>query len=179
GMTRPLREMTTAAQAMARGDYSQQVHTNSQDEVGELAAAFNSMAQDLDTLDTRRREMVANVSHELRTPVAALRAQLENLADGVVSPSPQALESALDQVERLSRLIAYLLDLSRLEAGAADLDLTEIEVGPFLTEAATQSRHAARETGQELDWEVTSTPSDLRVVGDAERLHQVVANLLG
>ncbi|WP_147917919.1 sensor histidine kinase [Ruania zhangjianzhongii] len=178
GMTRPLREMTTAAQAMARGDYSQQVHTNSQDEVGELAAAFNSMAQDLDTLDTRRREMVANVSHELRTPVAALRAQLENLADGVVSPSPETLESALDQVERLSRLIAYLLDLSRLEAGAADLDLTEIEIGPFLQEAATQSRHAASETGHDLEWEVTSTPSDLRVVGDPERLHQVVANLL-
>src|SRR5699024_7459366 len=110
-------------------DYSQQVHTDSQDEVGELAAAFNSMAQDLYTLDTQRREMVANVSHELRTPVAALRAQLENLADGVVPPSPEALESALSQVERLSRLIAYLLDLSRLEAGAADLELTEIEVG--------------------------------------------------
>lgn len=179
GMTRPLREMTAAARAMARGDYSQQVHTDSQDEVGELAAAFNSMAQDLDTLDTQRREMVANVSHELRTPVAALRAQLENLADGVVSPSPEELESALGQVERLSRLIGYLLDLSRLEAGAADLELAEIEVGPFLAEAATQSRHAVSESGRELDWEVTTTPSDLRVVADAERLHQVVANLLG
>src|SRR5699024_11328006 len=110
GMTRPLRGMTAAARAMARGDYSQRVHTDSQDEVGELAGAFNSMAQDLDMLETQRREMVANVSHELRTPVAALRAQLENLADGVVEPDPHELEAALEQVERLSRLIAYLLD---------------------------------------------------------------------
>lgn len=178
GMTRPLREMTAAARAMARGDYSQRVHTDSQDEVGELAGAFNSMAQDLDMLETQRREMVANVSHELRTPVAALRAQLENLADGVVEPDPHELEAALEQVERLSRLIAYLLDLSRLEAGAADLELTEIAVEEFLREAAVQSRHAAGQSGLQLHWEVETTPSDLRVVGDAERLYQVIANLL-
>ena len=175
GMTRPLREMTSAAGAMARGDYSQRVHTDSQDEVGQLAAAFNSMAQDLDTLDAQRREMVANVSHELRTPVAALRAQLENLADGVVAPEPEALESALTQVERLSRLITYLLDLSRLEAGAADLDLSDLEVQPFLEDAAAQARPAA-ETG--LHWHVSVEPANLRLRADAERLRQVIFNLL-
>ncbi|UFU02152.1 HAMP domain-containing histidine kinase [Ruania suaedae] len=175
GMTRPLREMTAAAGAMARGDYSQRVHTDSQDEVGQLATAFNSMAQDLDTLDAQRREMVANVSHELRTPVAALRAQLENLADGVVAPEPQALESALTQVERLSRLISYLLDLSRLEAGAADLDLSDLEVGPFLEDAVTQARPAA---GTGLHWQVEVEPPGLRLRADAERLRQVIFNLL-
>ncbi|UFU07633.1 HAMP domain-containing sensor histidine kinase [Ruania halotolerans] len=178
GMTRPLREMTAAAGAMARGDYSQQVHTDSQDEVGQLAAAFNSMAQDLDTLDTQRREMVANVSHELRTPVAALRAQLENLADGVVDPDPKELEAALTQVERLSRLISYLLDLSRLEAGAADLDLADVAVGPFLRDVVTQARHAADETGRDLNWEVSTTPEGLHLRADEERLRQVISNLL-
>ncbi|MBZ2196331.1 HAMP domain-containing sensor histidine kinase [Occultella gossypii] len=179
GMTRPLREMTAAARSMARGDYSTRVHTNSQDEVGELAAAFNSMAQDLDTLDAQRREMVANVSHELRTPVAALRAQLENMADGVVEPDPDALEGALTQIERLSRLITYLLDLSRLEAGAASLALTEFEVQEFLDDVATQARHAAAGFGRDLRWEVSTLPPDLHLTADEERLRQVISNLLG
>jgi len=176
GMTRPLREMTTAARAMARGDYSIRVATNSRDEVGQLAAAFNSMAADLADLDIQRREMVANVSHELRTPVAALRAQVENMADGVVEPDSTALESALAQIERLSRLIAYLLDLSRLEAGAADLHIARIQVGPFLEGISEDARAASART--ELTWKVETTPEDLEVVGDEERLRQVLSNLL-
>lgn len=176
GMTRPLREMTAAARAMARGDYSIRVHTESRDEVGQLAAAFNSMAADLDTLDTQRREMVANVSHELRTPVAALRAQLENMADGVTEPDSAALEAALAQIERLSRLITYLLDLSRLEAGAADLHIAPIEVRPFLQDITDDARDATAR--RDLRWAVETTPEDLTVVGDEERLRQVVSNLL-
>lgn len=174
GMTRPLREMTAAANRMALGDYSTRVHTNSQDEVGELAAAFNSMAADLDSLDAQRREMVANVSHELRTPVAALRAQMENLADGVIEPDPAALEAALAQTERLSRLVSYLLDLSRLEAGAADLTLETIALEPFLQEVITEAGHT---TAKRLTWQVRTTPG-LQLVADEARLRQVLANLL-
>ncbi|WP_420112176.1 ATP-binding protein [Pseudactinotalea sp.] len=176
GMTRPLREMTAAARAMARGDYSIRVQTNSRDEVGQLAAAFNSMAGDLDALDSQRREMVANVSHELRTPVAALRAQVENMADGVIEPDPEALEAALAQIERLSRLIAYLLDLSRLEAGAAALHVAPIAVEEFLRSIVSDSSRASART--DLRWEVETKPADLTVVGDEERLRQVVSNLL-
>lgn len=176
GMTKPLREMTSAARSMARGDYSIRVTTNSQDEVGQLAAAFNSMAADLDALDSRRREMVANVSHELRTPVAALRAQVENMADGVVEPDSTALESALAQIERLSRLITYLLDLSRLEAGAAELHTTTIAVGDFLEENVEQAQRAGAKP--DLRYSVHTTPADLSLVGDEERLRQVVSNLL-
>ncbi len=68
GMTSPLREMTAAARRMARGDYSDRVTATSSDEVGELARAFNRMAEDLAAVDRQRRELVANVSHELRTP---------------------------------------------------------------------------------------------------------------
>ena len=88
GMTSPLREMTAAARRMARGDYSGRVTATSSDEVGELARAFNRMAEDLAAVDRQRRELVANVSHELRTPLAALCAVLENLVDGVAEPDP-------------------------------------------------------------------------------------------
>jgi len=176
GMTRPLREMTAAARAMARGDYSIRVRTNSRDEVGQLAAAFNSMAADLDHLDAQRREMVANVSHELRTPVAALRAQVENMADGVIEPDAEALEATLVQIERLSRLIAYLLDLSRVEAGAADLHVAPLAVEPFLENIVAEARGASAR--HDLRWRVETRPEDLVVMGDEERLRQVVSNLL-
>ncbi|MGC0274162.1 sensor histidine kinase [Pseudactinotalea sp. Z1739] len=178
GMTRPLREMTAAARAMARGEYSTRVHTDSQDEVGELTTAFNSMATELHTLDSQRREMVANVSHELRTPVAALRAQLENMADGVVPADGPALEATLTQLERLSRLVTYLLDLSRLEAGAVNLDLTDVTVQDLLQEVADQARHAAAQHTRELTWQVRATPEDLRLRADVERLRQVLSNLV-
>lgn len=176
GMTRPLRDMTAAARTMARGDYSIRVHTKSQDEVGQLAEAFNSMASDLSQLDTQRKEMVANVSHELRTPVAALRAQLENMADGVVEPDEEALQASLGQIERLSGLIDYLLDLSRLEAGAAALDVAVFHAHPFLEDVVAEARDAATE--RSLRWEVVVDPVSLRLRADSERLRQVLTNLL-
>ena len=120
-MTSPLREMTAAARRMARGDYGARVTATSSDEVGELARAFNRMAEDLEAVDRQRRELVANVSHELRTPLAALCAVLENLVDGVGEPDPATLRTALDQAERLSALASDLLDLARVDAGAAPL----------------------------------------------------------
>lgn len=176
GMTAPLREMRTAAQAMASGDYSLRVRATSRDEVGQLAQAFNTMAQDLEQLDTLRREMVANVSHELRTPVAALRAQLENMVDGVVPADTAALAAALDQTERLGRLVAYLLDLSRIEAGAVGLDVADLVVADLLHDAAAIAEPLGAEKA--LRFEVDVRPPGLTLPGDAERLHQVVVNLL-
>src|SRR3954463_10920633 len=105
GMTSPLREMVAAARAMARGDYGRRVTATSRDEVGELARAFNSMADELAEVDRVRRDLVANASHELRTPLGALRATLENMVDGVEPADPQSLAAALRQVERLGSLV--------------------------------------------------------------------------
>ncbi|MFD1827030.1 MULTISPECIES: HAMP domain-containing sensor histidine kinase [Mumia] len=174
GMTSPLREMTAAARTMATGDYSRRVTASSRDEVGELARAFNTMAADLEAVDRQRRDLVANVSHELRTPVTALRALLENLADGVVDPDPEQLRTALEQTERLSHLVSDLLDLSRVDAGISALDAQPIEVRPFLDDAV---REAAL-TGQPVRFAVSVEPSDLVVRADRARLHQLVANLL-
>ena len=176
GMTSPLREMTAAARAMAGGDYSRRVRATSRDEVGQLASAFNTMADDLQQSDRFRRELVANVSHELRTPVAALQAQLENVVDGVVEADPGTMQAALAQTERLGRLVTYLLDLSRLEAGDAPLDVEDLALRGFLQEAADEA--ALVGAARHVRFEVDVTPPDLTVPADPERLHQVVANLL-
>ena len=174
GMTSPLREMTTAAKRMARGDYTGRVTATSSDEVGELARTFNRMAEDLAAVDRQRRELVANVSHELRTPLAALCAVLENLVDGVAEPDPEALRTALDQAERLATLASDLLDLARVDAGAAPLSRTDVPVLELLERAVAE----AQVVGREVKYDARTTPPELTARADPARLHQLVANLL-
>ncbi|KAA1419279.1 DUF4173 domain-containing protein [Nocardioides humilatus] len=174
GMTSPLREMTSAARRMAGGDHAVRVTATSRDEVGELAVAFNTMAEELGAVDRQRRELVANVSHELRTPLTALNALLENLADGVAEPEPAALRAALAQGERMAGLVGDLLELSRVEAGKAPLARRPVVVLMLLEEAVAE----ARAGGRDVTYDVAVVPPDLSVVGDPGRLHQLVANLL-
>ena len=174
GMTSPLREMAAAAAAMARGDYGRRVTASSRDEVGELARAFNAMASQLAEVDRVRRDLVANVSHELRTPISALQAVLENLVDGVERADPEKLRAMLSQTERLGALVAQLLELSRLESGTVPLNRGRFELKPMLEEAAEHTRlHSG-----EVDVTVEVDPPSAMADGDAERVHQVVANLL-
>jgi signal transduction histidine kinase len=174
GLTAPLREMARAARAMARGDYSTRVSEGGRDEVGELARAFNAMAGELAETDRQRRDLVANVSHELRTPLAALRAKLENVADGVEPADPDTLRTMLAQTERLGRLVTQLLDLSRLESEGVALERRPFAVRQLLEDVAREARLHAPD-GLVLEVEA---PSELLADGDAERVHQVVANLV-
>jgi signal transduction histidine kinase len=174
GLTSPLREMVAATEAMARGDFSARVTEVSHDEIGTLARAFNQMAAELAETDRLRRDLVANVSHELRTPITALQAVLENLVDGVGEADPETMRTMLAQVERLGRLVQQLLDLSRLESGTLPLDRDLFEVRPMIEHAIRESQlHAI-----DVVFSIESVPRDFRLEADAERLHQVVANLV-
>lgn len=180
GMTSPLRRMTRAARAMAAGDYSQRIHLSPprHDEVGQLAEAFSRMAATIERNDQRSRDLVANVSHELRTPVAGLRGQLENMADGVTPATPQALQEALADTERLSRLVEHLLDLSRLEADVTQLHREEFAAASFLERVSRGAAVAAQARHRDVHWRIDVRPEDLRMRADPARLQQVVANLL-
>lgn len=174
GMTSPLRQMTAAARAMARGDCSLRVRATSRDEIGQLATAFNQMAADLGAADEYRRGLIGNVSHELRTPITALRAVLENVVDGVVEPDPETMRMALSQTERLGELVTNLLDLSRVEGGAIPLQISRFDVDAFLREAVEHVSVSATDTPVT----VKVTPPDLKAVADPARLRQVVVNLV-
>jgi signal transduction histidine kinase len=174
GMTSPLREMARAAKAMALGDYSRHVTASSRDEVGELARAFNDMAAELSEVDRIRRDLVANASHELRTPLSALQAKLENLVDGVELADAEALRVMLRQVERLGRLVSQLLDLSRLESGSVPLERAPFAAAEVVGGTAAEIRLHTPGVIIEVD-----VPVELEIDGDRERIHQVVANLLG
>jgi signal transduction histidine kinase len=176
GLTQPLRDMAGATRRMEVGDYSVRVHTNSRDEVGQLAVAFNRMSAELENLESSRRDLVANVSHELKTPIAAIRAHLENLADGVESPNPQTLQVMLAQTERLGRLVEQLLDLSKLESGEVPLHRERVALAPIVSQVVSEIMvaRAGRRVAIEPDVDPDVPPVD----ADAERLHQVLFNLI-
>jgi signal transduction histidine kinase len=176
GMTQPLRDMARAAHRMETGDYSQRVTTSSRDEVGQLAAAFNNMSAELESLERLRRELVANVSHELKTPISALRAHLENLLDGVEQADPEILQVMLGQSDRLGRLIDQLLDLSRLESGELRLHRKPVPLHPLVRQVLSEIEVARADRGVRVR---DSVPDDLPpVLVDPERVHQVLFNLL-
>ena len=173
GLTSPLRSMERAATSMAAGNVAERIEISSSDEVGRLAVAFNLMAEELAEVDRQRRDLVANVSHELRTPISALRATLENVADGVAAPDPAVVRTMLAQTERLQRLVTQLLDLSRLESGGTLLHPLSFPVAELLEAVADESSlHSP-----DVDFLVEVEPADLVLDGDPERLHQVFANL--
>lgn len=173
GMTFPLRQMARAATDLAAGATHEPVTATSRDEVGELARAFNRMAEELAETDRLRRDLVANVSHELRTPIAAMRALLENLVDGVEEPDPATLERLLRQSDRLQSLVEALLDLSRLEAGVVALDRERVDAASLVADVldVTDATPGAR-------LETHVDPPDLVVVADRRRLVQVLVNLV-
>ncbi|MEU1278533.1 ATP-binding protein [Streptomyces sp. NPDC005805] len=189
GLTAPLDEMNKVARGISHGDYTRRVRgADRRDELGDLASTINRMADDLEAVDRHRKELVANVSHELRTPIAALRAVLENVVDGVSAADPETMRTALKQTERLGRLVETLLDLSRLDNGVLPLRARRFEVWPYLSGVLKEANLASSQRGlasgsghhtrTDVHLHLDVSPPELTAHADAERLHQVVANLI-
>ena len=176
-IVRPVTRLHRNLVRVKEGDYTVRVHVdaNSRDEVGQLALSFNEMAEELQHADQMRRDMVANVSHELRTPVSALQAMVENMADGVVEPTPSNLESILNQTHRLSDLIAFLLDLSRMEAGAASLQIDKFNFADFIDETVEPLEIADAGHAHNIEIHV---PDNIEMEGDQDRLRQLFTNII-
>lgn len=172
GLTSPLRAMASAADRMAYGDLDQRVAADSADEVGQLARSFNRMAGQISDLERQRRDLLADVGHELRSPLTVLRGSLENLDDGITDPA-QTVPAMLRQTRRLEGLVEQLLDLSRLEAGVKPLTLRPVAMADVLDDVVEELQ--LRVPPPRLSVCVTD---ETALLGDPERLHQVVVNLV-
>ena len=125
-LTHPLASITTAVSRLKEGDFSQRVQVGSQDELGLLAQAFNSMADKLENTEKNRRKLSADISHELRTPLTTLKSYMEAFKDGVLPPNEENITSLQEEVDRLESLVKNLQELSLAESKAADLPMTTI-----------------------------------------------------
>ena len=175
-LTRPVRELTTAARAMAKGDFKQTVPVRSKDELGELATAFNQMSVDLDQANQARRQMTADVAHDLRTPLTVLSGYLESMQDGVLEPTPARLALLNNEVQHLNRLVDDLRTLSLADAGELSLHRQPVSPTTLLARVASSFEHPAAQKGVALKTEIAPDLPEINV--DTERMVQVLSNLV-
>lgn len=175
-ITRPISRLIEVTKAMGHGDRAVRVgEMRAPDELRDLAATFDRMADNMARQDQLRREVVADVAHELRTPVAVLQAGHEALLDGVINPTPGQLSSLRDEVLRLARLVDDLHTLSAAEAAALQLSLQPSDLAEIADAAAGSLAGRFEAAGIALERRLTP----VTVLADAQRMHQVVTNLLG
>jgi two-component system sensor histidine kinase BaeS len=172
----PIRQLAGGAGMLAEGRFDVRLDSSRSDELGELARHFNTLAQRLDSAESARRQWVADTSHELRTPLAVLRAQLEAIQDGVRSASPQTVDSMLRQVLSLNKLIDELYALARADVGALEVKLEPID--PWQLACAQAQAFEARLQAAGLALELGPAPPRASVLLDADRMRQVLDNLL-
>jgi len=173
---RPVEALTAAARQMERGDLSQRVEVQSDDEIGELARAFNAMADGLNRLEDLRRNMVTDVAHDLRTPLSNIRGYLEALQDGVVEPKREVIDSLHEEAMLLSRLVDDLQELALAEAGQLRLERRPVAPADVVNKATDAARAQAAAKGIALQVDL---PEGLPLVDvDSQRIGQVLGNLL-
>lgn len=175
-ITRPLRQLSRAAEKIRQGELKQEVPVETRDEVGQLAAVFNQMSAELAVNENNRQELLANIAHELKTPLAILQGHLESMLDGVEQPEPDKLFSMQEEVMRLTRLVGDLRDLSLAQVHQLELHLQPMDLGEKTERAAEmleplledKNLHFVKELAPDLP---------LRQL-DPDRLNQILYNLI-
>jgi signal transduction histidine kinase len=175
-LTHPLRDLTTAIHAMAKGDLKQHVPVKSHDELGELAAAFNQMSSDLDRLNLSRRQMTADIAHDLRSPLTVIGGYVESMRDGVLSPTPERLDTIHSEVQHLQRLVEDLRTLSQADAGELTLNRETLAPLALLERMANSYNHLAAR--KKVALEVLAEPNLPEIRLDPDRMAQVFGNLI-
>ena len=177
-LTERIRRLERAARKVASGDFSNPIHADSDDELGQLAATFDDMQRQLARLDTARKQFIASASHELRTPIFSLGGFLELLEDEELDEETRAqfLAQLRGQVARMRKLATELLDLSRLESGSLELRPEPTDVGQLARDIAGEFTPAASAHDAELQVRLAHEP--IEVDCDPERVAQVMRILL-
>ena len=180
-MTRSLRRLSVATTQVVEGSFVAPVGVEGRDEIGRLAQAFNRMGERLREADRMKEEFFSHISHELRTPLTSVREAATLLRDevpGVLAPKQARLvEIIAASTDRVLRLVNEILELSRLRAGLLAIDRRNVDIGNLVHRALEQVRPQAEARG--LRMESNGAIDGARVLGDEERLLQVLVNLLG
>ncbi len=179
----PVQAMTEASRWIAKGHYEERVQVQGdaskqeQDELGQLALSFNRMANQLEKTETMRRQLIGDVTHELRTPLTTIKGFMEGLMDGKLPASDETYSQIYREADRLQRLVNDLQELSRVEAGAFELDLQPASLEAIIDQTVQRLGHQFQEKGVTL---ATQIPADLpQVILDEDRISQVLINLVG
>jgi two-component system sensor histidine kinase BaeS len=175
-LVRPIRSLAAATRRLTAGEYAARVPVTATDELGRLAQDFNTLALTLEKNEQARRQWVADISHELRTPLAVLRGEIEAIQDGVRQATPSAVASLHAEVLRIGRLVDDLYQLALSDIGALNYRKDRVSFTGVLEDALEAFRSEFER--KRIDLHYTRPPGDFILMGDRERLHQLLANLL-
>ena len=175
-LTRPIRELTRATHAVSEGDLSQQVPIRSNDELGELAQAFNKMSSQLSRSVNARKQMTADIAHELRTPLSLILGHAEAVHDGVLPPTRENFEIIREEATRLEHLVNDLRILSLADAGELSIAPQIVEPQRVLQDVASIYQYQTQRKDITLDLDIASPLSNIEV--DPVRMTQVLTNIL-
>ena len=177
-LSRRIKRLESAAEKVAGGDFSERIPIDGDDELGDLARAFNDMQRQLAQLDSARKRFIAVASHELRTPIFSLGGFVELLQDEELDEETrrQFLDQTADQIARLRKLSLELLDLSKLEAGSLELRAEPTDVGELAREVTGEFTPALVQHDSHLQLRLERDP--IRVTCDRERVAQIVRILI-
>ena len=175
----PIREMVQATRQYAAGDFDIRVNDYGQvDEIGELAASFNNMAESLQQTERQRQEFIANISHELKTPMTTIAGYTDGILDGTIPPQNerQYLQIISDESRRLSRMVRRMLDVSQLQV------MDPLRCGGHFDICESMRRvlisMERKITDRQLDVEADIPEEPILVLGDNDMITQVIYNLL-
>ncbi len=175
-LLKPIRRLTQASQALARGDLQQQVPVTSQDELGQLTATFNQMSADLTRADQQRKRLTADITHDLSTPLQIISGYIEMLEDGEVTLTPQRIDIIKTEIEHLRRLVGDMTTLTQVEAGALEITLQPVSPAALLQRIYQAYQPIAARSGVELILEHSEPLPFIQV--DEGRMLQVLKNLV-
>jgi signal transduction histidine kinase len=177
-LSRRIKRLETAAEKVAGGDFSERIPIDGDDELGDLAGAFNDMQRQLAQLDSARKRFIAVASHELRTPIFSLGGFVELLQDEEIDEDTrrQFLDQMAGQIARLRKLATELLDLSKLEAGSLELRPEPTDVGELARQVTAEFTPALAQHDSHLQLKLQRDP--IRATCDRERVAQIVRILI-
>lgn len=177
----PLRAMMNASLRIADGHYAERVSVEGSDELAQLAARFNRMAERLEQTESMRLRLIGDVSHELRTPLTVISGYMEGLQDGVLPATSDTYEQVKKEAGRLSRLVDDLQELSRVEARSYKMDIHPVALADIITTITKRMSHpfAEKHISLQVDLSDIEKNPSLQVLVDEDRVIQVMTNLLG
>ncbi|MBU3110637.1 sensor histidine kinase [Clostridium lacusfryxellense] len=175
---KPLAEINSVARKISNGDVDKRVYLKSNDEIGELAQSINFMADSVEKNEKNRREFISNVSHEIRSPITSIKGFIGGILDGVIPAEKEKyyLSIAYEEIQRLTRLVNDLLDMSAIEAGEFSLKIIEVDINEIIRLTVIKNETKIKEKKASLD--VFFDQDNSFVAGDTDRLVQVITNLL-
>lgn len=176
--TKPLRLMAEASRSMAKGDFSKRIPVTGEDEIGELAVAFNQMTNSLVQLEGTRRHFIANISHEFKTPMTTIGGFIDGIIDGTIPPEKQNhyLNIISSEIKRLSRLVQSMLSLSKLESGELQINRSDFDLLDMLLNIILSQEQRIEK--KELNIEGLENISPTILNADYDLIYQVVYNLI-